>query len=216
MVLVMPTRTELITLLSRADSAWTTVQGVTRHWRDQRLVTIGFHQHTAALSAAGQPPITRLTARSNHEGDVDPIIETVLAVAADHRGRRRRADLVSRRNEPLQPDVLVIDGETFWARTGSSMTTNGGDPRRSHGLAGIIDLMLPSAVPAAFDLAPTGEMEQVAGRACAVASAAPREPDPSGLNPGSEVFHMIGGDLDDRPELRCLGMVVLPSEVVKC
>jgi hypothetical protein len=192
----MATRAELITLMSRADTAWTTVQGVSRHWRDQRLVTIAFHRRTAALSAAGQPPIATLTARSNNEGDVDPIIETVLTVAADHRGRRRRADLVSRRNEPLQPDTLIINGDTFWARTGSSTTTNAGNPRSSHGGAGIIDLLLPSAVPAGFDLAPTGELDEVAGRACAVASAAPRENDLWGRTPGSEVFNMIAGGTD--------------------
>jgi hypothetical protein len=174
-VRLMPTRAELITLLSRADTAWTTVQGVSRHWRDQRLVTIAFGRYVGALSAAGQPPIATFTARSTHEREDDPIVETVLTVAADRSGRRRRADLVSRRNEPLQPDILVIDGDTFWARTGLSTMTNGGDPRRSHGLAGIIDLMVPSAVPAGFDLAPTGELEEVAGRACAVATAAPRE-----------------------------------------
>jgi hypothetical protein len=139
-----------------------------------------------------------VTATSSRAGEDDPIVEAVLAVAADHRGWRRRADLVSRRNEPLQPDILVINGDRFWARTGSSTMRNAENPRGSHGGAGIIDLMLPSAVPAGFDVGPTGEVEQVADRACAVANAAPREPDRWGRTPGSEVFHMIAGGSEFR------------------
>jgi hypothetical protein len=205
----MPTRAELTALLSRADTAWTTVEGVSRHWRDQRLVTIAFRRYVDRFSAAGQPPIATLIARTSHAGEDDPIIETVLAVAADRRGRRRRADLVSRRNEPLQPDTLVINGDTFWARTGSSMTINGGNPRSSHGGAGIIDLMLPSSVPAGFDLGPTDEMDEVARRACTVVSAAPREPHHRERTPGSELFHMIAGGTEFRLSIDLLTGVLL-------
>ena len=69
--------------------------------------------------------------------------------------------------------------------------------------------MLPSVVPAGFDLAPTGELEEVAGRACAVASAAPREPDPWGRTPGSEVFHMIAGGTEFRLSIDLLTGVLL-------
>jgi hypothetical protein len=170
---------------------------MSRHWRRHDLVTIAFHRHVGALRAAGQALSATVVAAGGEPGD-DLIRESVLVVAADRDGRRRRADAVSRRGEEWQPDTLVIDGDTYWARTGTVVTTNHGDPRSSHGGADIIRLLLPSGVPAGFDLAPSGEVEQVAGRTCAVATAAPREADPFGRTPGAEVLHMIAGGTDFR------------------
>ncbi len=184
-------------MLSRADTAWTTVQGVTRQWRRHVLVTSAFEQYFEMLLAAGQQSMASARA-TRDDGDDDPIIESVLAVAADSHGRRRRAHAVSRRGEEWQADTVVIDGDTFWARTGASVVTNEGDPRRSHGGADIVALLLPSAVPAGFDLAATGEQELVAHRPCTVAAASPRQPDPHGRTPGSEVFNMIAGGTDFR------------------
>jgi hypothetical protein len=62
----------------------------------------------------------------------------------------------------------------------------------------MINLLLPSAVPAGFDLAPTRELEQVAERTCAVATAAPRDIDPRWRHTGSEVFTMVAGGVDFR------------------
>jgi len=76
--------------------------------------------------------------------------------------------------------------------------TNAGDPHHSHGGADIAALLLPSAVPAGFDLAPIGEQEVVANRPCAVAAASPHPPDPHRRTPGSEVFNMIAGGTDFR------------------
>ena len=193
----MLTREQLVALLNGADTAWTTAQGVTRQWRRQRLVTIAFEWHVDALEAAGRS-IARITATRDDGDDDDPIIESVLRVAADSQGRRRRVEAVSRRGEEWQADTVVIDGDTFWARTGTSVATNGGDPNHSHGGADIVALLLPSAVPAGFDVAPTDEQDLIADRPCAVGTASPREPDPYGHIPGSEVFNMIAGGTDFR------------------
>lgn len=195
MVMLMPTQAELIGLLHQADTAWTSVRGVARHWRDQDLVNIAFTRHVRAPREAG--PIAAATLVASREGDDDPMRESVFAIATDRHGRRRRAEAISRRNEHVWADVLVIDGHTFWARTGTSTLTNDGDPNVTHGGAGIIDLLLPSAVPAGFELTPDGDLEVVAGRTCAVARAAPRgNPDLPML--GSEVFNMIAGGDDFR------------------
>ncbi len=149
------------------------------------------------MSAAGVS-FSTLTA-SREDSDPDPVIESVLAVAADGRGRRRRAEALRRSGEEWLADTVVVDGATFWARKGTSVATNDGDPRySSHGGADFIALLLPSGVPAGFDLAATGESEEVAGRRCAVVSASPREVDPYGRIPGNEVLHMIAGLADFR------------------
>jgi hypothetical protein len=193
----MPTRTELMTALSRADTAWSSVRGVGPHWRRHDLTTTAFHRYTRTLLDGGQALSTFVTVAGDTPDD-DLVRESILTLATDRHGTRRRAEALSRRGEQWQPDTLVIDGDRFWARTGTTVMTNQGDPRSQHGGAGIVRLLLPSSVPAGFDLAPTGETEQVAGRTCAIASAAPREPDPSGRTPGSEVFNMIAGGVDFR------------------
>jgi hypothetical protein len=166
-------------------------------WRRHDLVTIAFHRYMEALHDVGEP-VSVYVASASDDSDDDLIRESVLAVAADRGGRRRRVDAVWRRREEWLPDALVIDGDTYWARTGNAVTTNHGDPRSSHGGADIIRLLLPSSLPAGFDLAPTGEVEQIAGRRCAVVSAAPREADQFGRTPGSEMLHMIAGGTDFR------------------
>ena len=187
----MPSQEELIELLRRAGTSWSSARGVARHWRDQSLVNIAFARYVQALAETG--PVATATLAASSDRDDDLTSESVLAVATDRRGRRRRADLLSRRNEQVWSDVVIMDGDTFWARTGTSTVTNDGDPHVTHGGAGIIDLLLPSAVPAAFDLTPSGDLESVAGRTCAVASAAPRRPDPNVPVRGSELFTMVAG-----------------------
>lgn len=123
---------------------------------------------------------------------------TATPVAVDSRERRRRVDALSRQGELWLPDTVVGDAGTFWARTATSVMTNAGDPHHSHGGADIAALLLPSAVPAGFDLAPIGEQEVVANRPCAVAAASPHPPDPHRRTPGSEVFNMIAGGTDFR------------------
>jgi len=117
----------------------------------------------------------------------------VLAVATADSGRRRRADAVSRIGEEWMPDSVVVDGPTFWARTGDVVHTNGGDPHSEHGGADFIRLLVPDEVPDGFDLTLLSERETVAGRPCDVVVAVPRAPDPSGWAPESEVFDMTSG-----------------------
>lgn len=194
----MVTKEHLVSLLRGADTAWDTVQGVTRQWRRQSLVTVAFERQMAAAEAAGRSTATFTATRVDGVDDDDPIIESVLRVAADSRGKRRRIDAISRHGEEWQADTVVVDGDTFWARTGGSVVTNGGDPNYSHGGTEIVDLLLPSAVPTWFDVAPTDEQELVADRPCAVATASPREIDPHGMSPGSEMFDMIAGGTEFR------------------
>jgi hypothetical protein len=56
-----------------------------------------------------------------------------------------------------------------------------------------VKLLLPSSVADGYDLTPLDEQEQAASRTCAIATAIPRQPDPYGHTPGSEVFDMITG-----------------------
>lgn len=91
------------------------------------------------------------------------------------------------------PDTVVIDGPTFWTRTGDVIDTNAGDPDSSHGGADFIRLLVPDEVPDGYDLTRLPEHETVAGRRCEVVVALPRPPDPYGETPESEVFDMISG-----------------------
>lgn len=188
---------QIVTMLSRADTAWSTVQGVIRQWRRQALVNTAFKRRTDSLAAAGLSVAT-YSATDESDHDDDPIIESVLAVAVDSGGRRRRTQALSRQGELWLPDTMVVNGDTFWARTGTSVRTNAGEPGSRYGGFDIAALLLPSAVPAGFDLAPTGEQEVVANRPCVVAAASPFPPDPYGRTPGSEVFNMISGGTDFR------------------
>lgn len=210
----MLTQEQAIVLLGQADTSWRSVKAVARQWQRHDLVTSAFHQHVATLAAAGSTALFSVQAR---DGEPDPIIELVLAVATDQRGRRRRADVQSRRGESWPFDTLVVDGDSFWARNGNTVLSNGGDPASSHGGADIVHLLTPSAVPAGFDLAVTGEEEVIAGRRCAVVEASPRpyQPHSFGRIPGSEAFHMIAGgshfqlgvDLDTGVLLRVVKIV---------
>jgi len=49
----MLSREHVATMLSRADTAWSTVQGVTRQWSRQALVTIAFKRYFDGLPARG-------------------------------------------------------------------------------------------------------------------------------------------------------------------
>jgi hypothetical protein len=187
------TRDELVARLRAADEAWSTVRGVVRHWRNQELTNAAFHEHFERLKSGGT--LTWSIAFSNDDRDNDPIVEAVYAVAFDSGGRRRRAVVTSRRNEEWLPDKVVIDGAHWWARTGDSITTNGGDERYQMGGADMVALLLPSDVLAGFDVQPAADYETVAGRSCQIARAVRRSHDPNGYRPGSRVFDMIeGGD----------------------
>jgi hypothetical protein len=192
------TQEEMIVLLAGADTSWLSVRAVARQWQRHDLVTAAFDQHVAALRAAEGTAV--FSVQVDGGGEPDPIIELVLAVATDQHGRRRRADVLSRRNDSWLFDTLVVDGDSFWARTGSAVQSNNGDPASSHGGADIVSLLMPSAVPGGFDLAVTSEEKVIAGRRCAVVEASPRpyQPHTFGRMPGSEAFHMIAGGTDFR------------------
>lgn len=193
----MLTHEQLIVLLAQADTAWRSVRAVARQWQRHDLVTAAFHQRAAALAADARTAMYSLRV----EGvEPDPIIELVLAVMADQHGRRRRADVLSRRGDSWPFDSLVVDGDSFWARAGDAVQSNNGDPSSGHGGADIVRLLMPSAVPGGFDLAVTSEEEVVAERRCAVVRASPRpyRLPTFGRMPGSEAFHMIAGGTDFR------------------
>lgn len=146
--------------------------------------------------------LTALGSPDNAADDpADEVIETVLAVAADRPLRRRRAELVAARGAELRADLLVLDGDTFWARTGGDVLTNHGNPDHSHGGAEIIDqLLCPSYVPALFSLTPHGTT-QLAGRTCVEVTARPRTDvsdderwdwpgEPFGMITGGEEFRL--------------------------
>jgi hypothetical protein len=117
---------------------------------------------------------------------------------ADERGFRsalRTAEGRRRRNEEWLPDSVVVDGASWWARTGELIQTNDGDERHQVGGTDMVALLLPSHVLSGFDVQPTAEYETVAGRSCQIAEAGRLDRDPRGHKPGSEVFDMIeGGD----------------------
>jgi hypothetical protein len=190
------TNADLSERLRAAAHQWSTVQGIVRYWRRQDLVNIGFHRRGEAEAAAGIESST-LTAYStpdnSHEHPSGEVFEAVLAVAAIDSGRRRRADAVSRFGEEWMADTVVVDGPTFWARTGDAVKTNGGTPHSQHGGADFICLLTPHGVPDGFDLRSLAETETVAGRPCDIVLALPKNPDPYGETPESEVFDMISG-----------------------
>jgi hypothetical protein len=194
----MPTREQLVALLRGADGAWTTVRGVARYWRRPALTDLAFERFVGDEAADDRSVVTFRAVRDDGcdgdgDGDEDPIVEATLAVAAARHGQQRRVHALSRRGEEWQADTVVVDGHTFWARTGTSVETNHGDPNYTHGGADILDLLEPGAVPTGFDLAPTDDREVVAGRPCVVAIATPRAADPDGIAAGSEAFNMIAG-----------------------
>lgn len=193
----MTTDDDLPARLRAAARRWTTARGVVRHWRRQDLVTTGFRRR-AGLDAAARGAAVLSAARSDPPSGADEhgggeVFESVLAVAAADSGRRRRADAISRIGEEWLADSVVVDGSTFWARTGGRVDTNAGDPHVEHGGTDFIRLLLPDEVPDGFDLTQLPERETVAGRPCDVVVAVPRPPDPYGEAPDSEVFDMISG-----------------------
>jgi hypothetical protein len=166
----------LVELLHGADTAWTTAQGVTRSWRRHDLVSRAFHREVEEYLENAQPgSVAVMTAESEDSDELDnEVFETVLRVAADRPGRRRRAELLLGRGPDARSNLVVIDGDTFWARTGSELLTNGGDPNSRHGGADVVDeLLCPSYVPAAFALT-VHSWTNVAGRDCIEVTAQPR------------------------------------------
>ncbi len=193
----MTTPDDLSARLRAAARRWTTARGVVRHWRRQDLVTTGFWRR-ADLDGAARGSTALSAVRSDQASGADEhgggeVFESVLAVAAADSGRRRRAVAVSRIGEEGMADSVVVDGPTFWARTGERVDTNAGDPHVEHGGADFVRLLVPDEVPDGYDLSMLSERETVAGRPCDVIVALPRPPDPDGEVPDSEVFDMISG-----------------------
>ncbi|MCZ2806898.1 hypothetical protein O2W18_17460 [Modestobacter sp. VKM Ac-2983] len=196
----------LVELVRAADTAWSTAAGVTRHWRRQDLVIRAFHRHYERRSAQDPDAVTWLVSTSDEGsgdagddsgGPADDVLETVLEVAADRPLRRRRAELVSGRGEEHRADLLVVDQDTFWARTGTEISTNHGNVDHGHGGADIIDALLcPGYVPALFSLTPRGRT-QLAGRDCIEVGARPRTDVPDDERwkwTGSPLDMITGGD----------------------
>jgi len=167
----------LTALLRSADTAWTTARGVTRWWRRQDLASRAFHRQYAELDDDAQSGSVAMSiARFDgpHQADEDEVFETVLAVAADRPRRRLRAELLSSHGADATSDLVVIDGDTFWSRTGSELLTNDGDPNVRHGGAEIVDeLLCPGYVTAGFALTVDGRTT-AAGRDCIEVTARPR------------------------------------------
>jgi hypothetical protein len=151
---------QVIVLLGQADLGWRSVRAVARQWQRHDLVTAAFNQHFVAVAAA-QP--TAVYSVQVNGREADPIIELVLAVATDQHGRRRRADVLSRRGESWPFDTLVVNGDSFWARNGSTVQSNDGNPASGHGGADIVNLLMPSAVPAGFEVAATARTRSSPG-----------------------------------------------------
>lgn len=158
---------------------------------------MAFHRYFDQREAAGH--VTWSVSFSDQgapDVEPDPVGETVRAIAIDRPGRRARAELLSRRGDEEQPDLLVIDGDTFWARTGTEVLTNGGRPDFRHGGADVSGLLEPSYVPILFNLSVTGQ-EIVAGRHCARVTASTRHDLPNRDRYRLDPFGMIAGGDDD-------------------
>lgn len=197
---------DLAARLRAADSRWSTVSGTFRTWRHVALANRAFKdRHGLDESAAtGRSRSVAAPARNvvgtTQEPPVEHI-EHVLRVHAAERGRRRRAEALSRTGEAWMADLVVIDDKWFWTRAGDRLQTNHGDPHSTHGGADFILLLTPTAVPDGFDLTSTEETETVAGRSCDVVVATPKERDPYGHTPGAEVFDMVSGGREFRLHL---------------
>jgi hypothetical protein len=106
--------TRLVAQLRTAGTAWTTAQGVWRHWRRQDLVRVAFDRHFDRAREQGEH-WTRLTfvgpdGAAADDEPVDPVIESVWAVSVDRPGRRMRGELVSRRGEEGDPAGACLRG----------------------------------------------------------------------------------------------------------
>lgn len=185
---------DVAAVLRAAGTRWTTLRGVMRHRRRHDLVTVGFERHFAASAASGTGWRVDRTSETAVDAALDDrsVIEAVLAVAADRDGRRR-VEALSRQGDEWLADLVVVDGPTWWARTGDGVLTNDGDATFRHGGTEELDLLTPDRVPLGYDLVPASDVDVVAGRSCTIVIATPRAtPVGAGL-PGSEVFGMIAG-----------------------
>ena len=132
------------------------------------------------------------------ESDVEPEreLESILRVAAEAQATRRRIEVISRSDsENWMPQTVVIDGNTYWARTGTSVTTNGGNPNMTIGAGTeILGLLVPNTWVFSLDLQATKLIETVAARDCLVADARPlARPDAFDRVPAS-IGMIFGGD----------------------
>lgn len=176
-----------------AGHRWATVHGTYREWRRQDLTDIGFYRYRARVSDAGIETVNSIAIARDGASPHDSVIEAVLTVAASDAGKHRRAEAVSRIGDEWLPDLVVFDGDTFWARTGDAIQTNGGDPDHGHGGADFIRLLTPHEVPDGYDLTALDETEIVAERPSDIVLAVAKAPDPNAYVPESEVFDMISG-----------------------
>jgi hypothetical protein len=194
--------TRLLEQLRTAGTAWTTAQGVWRHWRRQDLVRVAFDRHFDRPRMQGEhwTTLTFVGPDGAAAGDepAEPVIESVWAVSVDRPPRRMRVELLRRCGEELRPDVVVWVGDTFWARTGGAVLTNHGDVGRVHGGNEVLALLQPDYVAALYHLTVVGE-SQVTGRSCCRVAAREREGvtererydvrgDPFGMVAGGEDF----------------------------
>lgn len=190
-------------LLAGADTGWRTARGVCRHWRNQPLVAKAFQEEcdrvgaVAFVATGGVGAQQAVTYSAERAGEADELLESVVALAVDRVGARRRGELVSWVGEELRTALVVIDGDTFWARRGSDVWTNGGDPNTSHGGAEMSELLQPSAVLDLFELASADVEDVVAGRPCLTVQAH-RIGVPRGHTDAPDPFAMIFGGNDFR------------------
>jgi hypothetical protein len=154
--------------------------------------------HVDEPDAAGTSRVFVTAVREEAGASQESHVERVLRVYAADRGRRRRAEVLSRTGEEWMADLVVVDEPSFWARTGDRLQTNHGAPNSTHGGADFILLLTPTTVPDRFDLTTTGSTETVAGRSCDVVIATPRTGDPYHDAPGAEVLGMVSGGRDFR------------------
>src|SRR5215203_5474706 len=154
---------ELASRLSAAGTTWRTAQGTWRHWRRQDLVVLAFNRHFNRLREAGEVWTVLIAANADDVDHVEPsepadsIIESVWSAAIDRPARRMRVALEGASGEELRPDVVVWNGDTFWARTGRSVLTNNGDVDYGHGGDEIRALLEPDYVAALYQLRAIGE-----------------------------------------------------------
>ena len=85
-----------------------------------------------------------------------PEYETELRLFVRRVPWRLRAELVSSEGLEGRADLLVVDGSTFWDRTGDEVLTNQGDPTVIHGGGRIARLLLPGRANSLFELSVTG------------------------------------------------------------
>ena len=111
------------TLLGRANGSWRSLAGRLELWEDEAWLDKGRARYHG--SPASQVPSAD-----------EPKGLAYRFVIASEPWRVRMVLVWSRRSPHADsdPDLLVVRGATWWARTGEILVTNDGDSRSSHGL----------------------------------------------------------------------------------